>query len=236
MVPYTYSFCHRCDSRVELGRVAYGAKVACPTCGSEFVIESPTQPRDATGQGRGGGDELVVQAEEEQMALEAAGVGSPLGLFFSGTFSFPFRLRVLWQTLTLCAGAVALFAAFRLGAWCVSVDNESVDKATRILLWNGLLLSITFGAVALPAWIYVAVTGVAAAAGWMIYFRLAGRLAWFLFFRTGGECRHTVKGYALDAVKVAAGGAKSARTRRREQPPTCRQADFCAEGRNGIMS
>jgi len=94
MVPYTYSFCHRCDSRVELGRVAYGATVACPACGSEFVIESPTQPRDATGQGRGGRDEHAVEAEDERTAPEAAGGESLLRLLFSGTFTFPFRLRV----------------------------------------------------------------------------------------------------------------------------------------------
>jgi hypothetical protein len=154
MVPYTYSFCRRCDSRVELGRVAYGATIACPTCGLEFVIESPAQSRDGVGQGRGDGDADAVQADGRP-TLRDAGVG-PLALFFSGTFSFPFRLGVLPQTLTLCFVTAALFAALRLGAWCAVADNEEVDKATRVLLWNGLALSITCGALALTAWVYVA--------------------------------------------------------------------------------
>ncbi len=155
MVPYTYSFCRRCDSRVELGRIAYGTQVACPTCGLGFVIESPTQSRDGAGQGRGGDGEDAVPAEDRPTLREAASVG-PVGLFFSGTFSFPFRLGVLPQTLTLSIGAAALFAAFRLGAWCAAADNDEVDKATRVLLWNGLALSITCGALALIAWAYVA--------------------------------------------------------------------------------
>ncbi len=156
MVPYTYWFCRRCDTRVELGRVAYGATVACPACGLEFTIESPTQSRGGAGQGRGGDGEGALQADDRPTLREAAGIGSPLGLFFSGTFSFPFRLGVLSQTLTLCFGAAALYAAFRLGTWCAAADNEEVDKATRVLLWNGLALSITCGALALIAWIYMA--------------------------------------------------------------------------------
>ena len=158
MVPYTYLFCRRCDSRVELGRVAYGAKVACPACGLEFVITPPSLNRDGAGQGRGGNDENADPGTVSFSVSAKMGL-SPLTLlplFLCGTFSFPFRLRVLWQTLTLAAGAAALFGAFRLGAWCMSVDSEGVDRGTRVLLWNGLLLSITFVAVALPAWIYVA--------------------------------------------------------------------------------
>ena len=155
MVPYTYSFCRRCDSRVELGRIAYGTQVACPACGLEFVIDSPTQSHVGAGQGRGGDAEDVVQADERPTLREAAGVG-PLGLFFSGTFSFPFRLGVLPQTLTLSIAAAALFAAFRLGSWCAGADNEEVDKATRVLLWNGLALSATCGALALIASVYLA--------------------------------------------------------------------------------
>jgi hypothetical protein len=156
MVPHTYSFCRRCDRRVELGRIAYGTTVACPACGLEFVVESPTQGRDGTGQGRGADAEDALREQEEHAALEAAGVHSPLDLFLSGTFTFPFRLGVLSQTLTLCFGAGVLFAVFRLGAWCAIADNEGVDKATRVLLWNGLLLSTILAAVALPAWIYAA--------------------------------------------------------------------------------
>jgi hypothetical protein len=152
MVPYTYSFCRRCDSRVELGRVAYGTKVECPSCGLEFILTSPRN-RVGAGEGRGDVDEKAAQAENESTAVHAV---SLLPLFLSGTFTFPFRSRHFGQTLLLWAGAAALFAAFRLGAWCASADNEEVDRATRVLLWNGLLLSIVFAAVALPAWFYVA--------------------------------------------------------------------------------
>jgi hypothetical protein len=154
LVPYTYSFCRRCDSRVELGRIEYGTKVACSACGFEFVIELPTQSHGGAGQGRAG-DKDAAQADDRPTLREMAGFG-PLGLFFSGTFSFPFRLRVLPQTLTLCFAAAALFTAFRLGAWCAGADNEEVDKATRVLLWNGLLLSLICGSLALAAWAYVA--------------------------------------------------------------------------------
>ena len=153
MVPYTYLFCRRCDSRVELGRVAYGANVACPACGFEFVIESPAQSRGA-GQGRAGDGEN--QTDDPATPWEAAGISSPLLLFASGTFTFPFRLGILPQTVTLGFLAAALFAAFRLGAWCAAADSEEVDRATRVLLWNGLALSITCGALALIAWVYVA--------------------------------------------------------------------------------
>jgi hypothetical protein len=155
MVPYTYSFCRRCDSRVELGRIAYGTQVACPACGLEFVIDSPTQSHDGAGQGRAGEHEPAVQADDRPTLRAATGVG-PLGLFFSGTFSFPFRLGVLPQTVTLSIAAAALFAAFRLGSWCAGADNEEIDKATRVLLWNGLALSATCGALALIALVYLA--------------------------------------------------------------------------------
>ena len=99
---------------------------------------------------------MPLEADDRPALREVAGIGSPLGLFFAGTFSFPFRLGVLSQTVTLSFVAAALFAAFRLGAWCAAADNAEVDRATRVLLWNGLALSITCGALALMAWIYVA--------------------------------------------------------------------------------
>jgi DNA-directed RNA polymerase subunit RPC12/RpoP len=154
MVPYTYSFCRRCDSRVELGRIAYGAAIACPACGFQFIIHSPAQGHGGAGEGRGDGD-AIAAASDDRPTLNDAAV-APLRLFFSGTFTFPLRLAVLPQTLSLCFVAAALFAAVRLGAWCAYADCEGIDKATRVLLWNGLALSITCGALATVAWIYAA--------------------------------------------------------------------------------
>lgn len=151
LVPHTYSFCRRCDSRVELGRIEYGTAVACPMCGLEFVVESPAHRRAAKGQGRG-----VADAESERVPLrETVGFG-PLGMLFSGTFTFPLRLTVLPQTVALCFAATSLFAVVRLGMWCAASDSEEIDRATRLLLWNGLALSMLLGSLALVAWFYAA--------------------------------------------------------------------------------
>ncbi len=91
----------------------------------------------------------------DRPAEQDAGV-DPLRLFLSGTFTFPLRLGVLPQTLELCFIAAALFAAVRLGSWCAAADSQEIDKATRVLLWNGLALSITCGALASLAWAYAA--------------------------------------------------------------------------------
>ena len=102
-------------SRVELGRVAYGAKIACPACGWEFVIESPAQSRSGAGQGRGAGDEperllLPTAADEDRRAgaadrlRRADGLGQPVvgplvgavvvtGTPSSGPVGSPFRQR-----------------------------------------------------------------------------------------------------------------------------------------------
>jgi hypothetical protein len=76
----------------------------------------------------------------------------PLGLFFSGVFTFPFRLKSLSEFLTLALGAVALVAAIRLALWCNGADREGIDRFTRMSLWNGLLLSVAFGGIVLPLW------------------------------------------------------------------------------------
>jgi hypothetical protein len=94
-----------------------------------------------------------------------------------------------------------LFGAFRLGAWCAGADNEGVDKATRILLWHGLLLSITFGAVALPALIYAA-----SAYGMTIFRETACGTDpvedWpnVLALEDAGECRYVVNSAVLAAL------------------------------------
>jgi hypothetical protein len=141
---------------VALGRVAFGDKITCHACGFEFAISRPSRRREDDEQGRGDAYQLNQQVEDGQTARQAAGGKSPIKLFFSNTFTFPFRLTTLCQTLTLCVGAVALVGAFRLGAWCITADNESVDKFTRVLLSNGLLFSLAFGSLVLAGWIYAA--------------------------------------------------------------------------------
>jgi hypothetical protein len=156
IVPYTYCFCRRCAAHVELGRIAFGSKVTCPACGFEFAIEHPAQNRDGAGEGRGGGDQEALDDGLAPTAWEASGSGSLARLFFAGTFTFPLRLENLSRTLTLCAGGIALVGAFRLGAWCFHADDEQLDRSTRVLLANGLLFSVVFGSLVLPAWLYAA--------------------------------------------------------------------------------
>jgi hypothetical protein len=156
LVPYTYSFCRRCDARVELGRVAYGDLVTCRSCGLEFVISRQHSTGDGAGQGATAIVEDPFAPPERKTAWQTADGGSAAGLLFRGTFTFPLRLGTLWQTLTLSAAAAVLVAVYLLGAWCFNSDHDGVDKFTRVLLANGLLFSLAFGAVALPAWIYAA--------------------------------------------------------------------------------
>jgi hypothetical protein len=156
IVPYTYCFCRRCAARVELGRVAFGSSVTCPACGFEFTVERPARNHSGTGEGRGGGDQEDPDDGLAPEAWEASGGGLLARLFFAGTFTFPLRLENLSRTLTLCAGAIALVGAFRLGAWCFHADNEQLDRTTRVLLANGLLFSVVFGSLVLPAWLYAA--------------------------------------------------------------------------------
>jgi hypothetical protein len=156
IVPYTYCFCRRCAAHVELGRVAFGSSVTCPACGFEFAIEHPAHNRDGAGEGRGAGDQQALHDRLAPMAWEAAGGGSLTRLFFAGTLTFPLRLGNLGRTLTLCAGTVALVGAFRLGVWCFQADDDQLDRSTRVLLANGLLFSVVFGSLVLPAWLYAA--------------------------------------------------------------------------------
>jgi hypothetical protein len=150
LVPYTYSFCRQCDARVELGRIAFGASVTCPACGSCFTIDPPQQVHDGAGQGRG------EEAEPRQSAWDAAGGGSLARLFFAGTFTLPLRPDSLWPTLTLCFNTIVLVGAVRLGAWCFNADSAEFDRATRLLLANGLMFSLAFGSVVLVAWSFLA--------------------------------------------------------------------------------
>ena len=163
MIPDTFSFCPRCASRVEIGRVPLGSKLTCWSCGFEFVLARGVEGRAATGQGRGEGkgedrrhardaQKKPTPAEEDHWAREATGGMPPLGLFFSGTFRFPFYLATLSESLGLSIGAVVLVAGIRLALWCYHADNEAIDPSTRVLLWNGLMLSGAFGGVFALVW------------------------------------------------------------------------------------
>ena len=163
MIPDTFSFCPRCASRVEIGRVPLGSTLTCWSCGFEFVLARGVEGRAATGQGRGEGKgedrrhthdvrKKTTPPEEDHWAREATGGVPPLGLFFAGTFRFPFYLATLSESLVLSIGAVVLVAGIRLALWCYNADNEELDQYTRVLLWNGLMLSGAFGGVFALVW------------------------------------------------------------------------------------
>ena len=152
MVPYTYSFCRRCDGRVELGRVAYGAKVACPACGLEFVIESPTQSGGEAGQGRGGDGEHA--ARSGRSAGAAGGRRHRLSaravLRRYVQLSLPARSSIANADPVLSSPPrYSPHSGSARGA--PPPTTQKWTSATRVLLWNGLALSITCGALALMA-------------------------------------------------------------------------------------
>jgi len=147
LVPETYAFCRRCAHRVELDRVPFGSKITCPACGFDFVISRPVRKPEKTEKGRAEQRDPETWEPIHQMP--------PVRLLFDGVFGFPFRLGTFWQFIALGIGTVAAIAAVWLAVWCGSADNEDVDKYTRVILWNGLLWSIAFGAIVLPAWIYL---------------------------------------------------------------------------------
>jgi hypothetical protein len=179
LVPYTYSFCRHCDRRVDLGRIAYGETIKCPGCGFEFAILRQSPSLDATVQGRGGQGGQPRKAKPEKPPVPKTkkrkvkkdvgdkmdsptfadtkfGVIPSPTLFLFGTFTFPWHPRSLCQTLTLSVGAAVLVAAIRIAAWCIGIDDEAVDPGTRVLLWNGILLSIVLGTMVSPALLYAA--------------------------------------------------------------------------------
>lgn len=149
MVPETYSFCPRCAARVEIGRVQLGDDLTCHACDHQFAILREQRNRAGGGQGRGQGDRRNTRemkpAEGEHWAREATQLAPPSGLFFAGVFGFPFRLNNLPHTLALATAAVVMIGTVRLAAWCLGADSEEGDKFIHVLLWNGLLLSITLG-------------------------------------------------------------------------------------------
>jgi hypothetical protein len=148
MVAETYCFCRRCASRVEIGRIPVGARLSCAKCGLEFTISCPAHDRGGAGEGE--------SKSEEQRVLQALRRPPRAGLFFSGTFRFPFYRQTLQPLATLAIVTSAVVGATKLAIWCVLADNESVDRFTRILLWNGLLLATTFGSIVAMTWTFVA--------------------------------------------------------------------------------
>lgn len=147
MVRETFSFCRRCAHRVEIGRVSVGASLTCPACGYVFPAAGRSQRVDGAGEGR--------REKSKQRIRHPLGLPQ-LCLFFLGAFRFPAYRGTLYHTVVLTMGTIAAVGAMRLAAWCASADNESVDKFTRVLLWNGLLLSGSFGTIATLAWGLVA--------------------------------------------------------------------------------
>ena len=132
---------------MEIGRVPLGAKIVCSACGFEFTTSCAAQSHNGVEEGRG----------EEQAQRPREVISQPsLRMFFSGTFTFPFQVRTLAEWMALVMAAIPAAGAVWLAIWCATADNDAVDKFTRVLLWNGLLLSTTFGAIAIPAWIGVA--------------------------------------------------------------------------------
>jgi hypothetical protein len=176
MVPDTYCFCPGCAARVELGRIALGAAVACPICGREFVpsrgqssspAAQPSRLPEKAGrlhhQDQGTQEELAAPfgdqptpGQRQQWAWESVARRPPLRLFFGGVYRFPFYMETLGQTLALVAGAIVAVAAIRLLLWCAIADREGLDRYTRVLLWNGILLSTVLSALATLPWIVAA--------------------------------------------------------------------------------
>ncbi|MEN6452013.1 MAG: hypothetical protein ABFC96_16105 [Thermoguttaceae bacterium] len=148
MIADTFVFCPRCASRVDVGRLTVGSTLTCWSCDFKFV---PARSDSQATAGQGRGAERQVQVEEPPIAFAdreeqvALGLIPPLGLFFLGTFRFPFYLATLPQTILLSLGGIVLAAAIRLALWCYFTDNASLDSHTRVLLWNGLAFSVAFG-------------------------------------------------------------------------------------------
>jgi hypothetical protein len=159
MVPETYCFCPRCASRVDIGRVPRGAALTCPLCSLEFDLSGGPNPNaeaaERLAQDDGHGDTDVSRAKQ-QAAWEAAGRMPSLGLFFSGTFRFPFYRQTLPESLTLLIGAVVVLTAAWLAIWSQSSDSAAVDKFLRVGYWHGLLLAIVVGTPAAAGWLVVA--------------------------------------------------------------------------------
>ena len=84
--------------------------------------------------------------ERQQWAWESVARRPPLRLFFGGVYRFPFYMETLGQTLALVGGAIVAVAAIRLLLWCAIADREGLDRYTRVLLWNGILLSTVLSA------------------------------------------------------------------------------------------
>ena len=156
MIADTYTFCPKCAARVEIGRVPVGSPLTCRLCGLEF---SPNRGNASSGAGQGGGHQrrkLVAEVGPSLDSLEAVRRWPPIDLYFSSTFSFPFRLPTLVPFLTLLLGGAVIVAGIELARWCSITDSQTLDKSVRVLLWHGLLFSLSFGGLAGLLWSWAA--------------------------------------------------------------------------------
>ncbi|MCE5266335.1 MAG: hypothetical protein LLG00_00415 [Planctomycetaceae bacterium] len=194
MIADTFSFCPRCASRVEIGRVPLGSPLTCWSCGFEFVLARGTENRPESGRGRAEGHDTGSHVPEiidrpslsdEPGREERMCRVPPLRLFFVGTFRFPFYLTTLPQLTLLSVGGVALAATVRLALWCYYGDATATDKYTQVLLWNGLAFSFAVGSVFAMVWLCAAAAcgltivretshGADAVEGWPNLLRLEG--------------------------------------------------------------
>ena len=151
MVPETYVFCPRCAARVDTGRIQIGGRLTCHFCDHEFPVSRGPRAEADNGAGQGRAKEKTRRKRETESTgdghwtNQAIGRPPPRGLFFAGVFGFPFRLENLLQTIVVAAVSILLILAVRTALWCVAADALEDDAHSRVLLWNGLLLSVVAG-------------------------------------------------------------------------------------------
>lgn len=148
MVSETYSFCRRCAHRIEFGRVRVGTHLTCPNCGFDFRVAGPTHRHAGAGQGS--------EAGKEEHAAKVLRQWPSADLFFSGTFRFPFYRRTFWRFTMLAIGAIAAAGVVELAAWSLANDHDGVDRFTRVLLWNSLLVATSCGTIVALVWLVAA--------------------------------------------------------------------------------
>ena len=91
--------------------------------------------------------------EREESIWQAVRHTPPLGLFFAGTFSFPFLPTAQVQSLTLAGGLMAALTPITIGAWCANAGDGGYSGAGMII--GGLMLIAT-GLGLLAMWLVTA--------------------------------------------------------------------------------
>ena len=125
--------------------------------------------------------------------------------------------------LALVAGAIVAVAAVRLLLWCAITDREGLDRYTRVLLWDGILLTTVLGGIAAAWWLFAAAAygltivretsfGADRIADWPHFLALEGLGGWIYVLqrRSAGD----VARRARDALVARAGHFTAARRRR----------------------